>query len=83
LEHVDHVEEDRRGYEQGGIQIGRSPQPLKVDHRQPRENDQAQDRVDHRTPGDVYEYRTTPNMISASSAQKHTRATPDRSVRVA
>src|ERR1700756_1850951 len=42
-EHVQHVKEDRRGYERRGVDIGIGPQPLEVEHGEPGEDHQAED----------------------------------------
>ena len=55
VEHVERVQKDRRGQQRGRIKIGRPPQPLKVDHRQTREDDQTQHRIDHGAAGDLHE----------------------------
>jgi hypothetical protein len=82
-EHVEYVEEDRRGEKRRAAYVGGAAQPLEVEHRQTGKDHETGDRVNERAVRDLHKHEHDPETINPASAQNKDRASPERSRRVA
>jgi hypothetical protein len=92
-EHVEYVEEDRRGRvwssycqwleKRRAAYVGGAAQPLEVEHRQTGKDHETGDRVNERAVRDLHKHEHDPETINPASAQNKDRASPERSRRVA